>query len=265
MCTRVPSYRPQPGRTPVRRPSIITSGRVVSRRRHIGDPATMSVQRAGVQQDGSPEATGASPYSTGGGGTVLEHRYGAVLLSHLLTGTPVPGLGDAVTPVRIRFQARSVSRVDDIVVVGIAPDQVEVACSSVGVRRQPRLVPSEADSVKLIGDFLHVARAKQALVDSGRWRLALAVVSSCVPAQQLKVLAEVAAAAGSWTELQDRLCRPGSVQAPARNRLVQVEAIVASLTPEPSTQASQERVRPPRPDHPRRPHLPAWALREPRC
>jgi len=25
----------------------------------------------------------ASPYSTGGGGTVLEHRYGAVLLAHL--------------------------------------------------------------------------------------------------------------------------------------------------------------------------------------
>ncbi|MEV4336566.1 hypothetical protein [Streptomyces sp. NPDC049590] len=49
---------------------------------------------------------------------------------------------------------------------------------SIGVRRQPRLVPSEADSVKLIGDFLHVARAKRALVDSGRWKLALAVVPS---------------------------------------------------------------------------------------
>jgi alkylhydroperoxidase family enzyme len=74
-----------------------------------------------------------------------------VLLSHLLTGTPVPGLGDAVTPVRIRFQARSISRVDDIVVVGTAPNKAEVAVS-IGVRRQPRLVPSEADSVKLIGD-----------------------------------------------------------------------------------------------------------------
>ncbi|WP_143202994.1 outer membrane protein assembly factor BamB family protein [Streptomyces sp. CB02460] len=162
-----------------------------------------------------------------------------MLLSHLLTGTPVPGLGDAVTPVRIRFQARSVSRVDDIVVVGTAPNETEVAVS-IGVRRQPKLVPSEADSVKLIDDFLHVVRAKRTLVDCGRWKLALAVVPSCIPAQQLKALAEVAVAAGSWTEFQDRLRRPGGVQAAVRNRLTQVEAIVASLISEPSTQASRE-------------------------
>ncbi|MDQ0711383.1 outer membrane protein assembly factor BamB [Streptomyces luteogriseus] len=211
----------------------------MSYRRRISTPAALPVQRAGLQQDGSPGPVGAGPYSTGGGGTVLEHRYGAVLLSHLLTGTPVPGLGDAVTPVRIRFQARSISRVDDIVVVGTAPNKAEVAVS-IGVRRQPRLVPSEADSVKLIGDFLHVAGARRGLVDSGRWKLALAVVPSCVPAQQLKTLAEVASAAGSWTEFQDRLRRPGSVQAAVRNRLTQVEAIVASLIPEPSSQAARE-------------------------
>jgi hypothetical protein len=139
---------------------------------------------------------------------VLEHRYGAVLLSHLLTGAPVPGLGDAVTPVRIRFQGRSVSRVDDIVVVGTAPNKREVVLS-IGVRRKPKLVPSETESVKLIGDFLHVARAERALVDSGRWKLALAVVPSCIPAQQLKTLAEMASAAGSWTEFQDRLAPSG--------------------------------------------------------
>ncbi|MEU6965745.1 hypothetical protein [Streptomyces chrestomyceticus] len=206
----------------------------------MGAPAALSVQRAGLQQDASPEPVGAGPYSTGGGGTVLEHRYGAVLLSHLLTGTPVPGLGDAVTPVRIRFQARSVSRVDDIVVIGTSPNKTEVAVS-IGVRRHPKLVPSQADSVKLIGDFLHVVRARRALVASGRWKLALAVVPSCVPAQQLKVLAESAAAAGSWTEFQDRLRRPGSsVQAAVRNRLTQLEAIVASLAPGPSAQVKRE-------------------------
>ncbi|MFF9378194.1 PQQ-binding-like beta-propeller repeat protein [Streptomyces griseoluteus] len=169
----------------------------------------------------------------------MEHRYGAVLLSHLLTGTPVPGLGDAVTPVRIRFQGRSVSRVDDIVVVGTAPNKSEVVLS-VGVRRKPKLVPSEADSVKLIGDFLHVTRARRALVDSGRWKLALAVVPSCIPAQQLGTLAETASAAGSWTEFQDRLRRPGSLQAAVRNRLSQLEAIVGLLAPGPSTQTARE-------------------------
>ncbi|MFJ4554098.1 PQQ-binding-like beta-propeller repeat protein [Streptomyces sp. NPDC088817] len=211
----------------------------MSYRRSIGAPAALPVQRGALQQDGSPGPAGASPYSTGGGGTILEQRYGAVLLSHLLTGTPVPGLGDAVTPTRIRFQARSVSRVDDIVVVGTAPNKTEVVLS-IGVRRRPKLVPSEADSVKLIADFLHVACTRRALVDSGRWKLALAVVPSCVPAQQLKALAEMASASGSWTEFQDRLRRPGSLQTAVRNRLTQLEAIVASLIPEPSAQAARE-------------------------
>jgi hypothetical protein len=35
----------------------------------------------------------ASPYATGGGGTVLEHDFGAVLLAHLLLGDLVPALG----------------------------------------------------------------------------------------------------------------------------------------------------------------------------
>ncbi|MFG3149066.1 PQQ-binding-like beta-propeller repeat protein [Streptomyces sp. NPDC048243] len=211
----------------------------MSYRRDISIPAALPVQHAAIQQGGSPGSAGAGAYSTGGGGTVLEHRYGAVLLSHLLTGAPVPGLGDAVTPVRIRFQGRSVSRVDDIVVVGTAPNKREVVLS-IGVRRKPKLVPSETESVKLIGDFLHVARAERALVDSGRWKLALAVVPSCIPAQQLKTLAEMASAAGSWTEFQDRLRRPGSLQRAVRNRLTQLEAIVACLIPEPSGQAARE-------------------------
>jgi hypothetical protein len=35
----------------------------------------------------------ASPYSRGGGGTVFEHRYAATVLSCLLIGDPVPGIG----------------------------------------------------------------------------------------------------------------------------------------------------------------------------
>ncbi len=45
----------------------------------------------------------ASPYSTGGGGTVLEHRYGAVLLAALLTGDPVPALAGAFTVTDVAF------------------------------------------------------------------------------------------------------------------------------------------------------------------
>jgi hypothetical protein len=46
----------------------------------------------------------ASPYATGGGGVVLEHAYGAVLLAALLRQNPIRGLGDEVTPVQARLQ-----------------------------------------------------------------------------------------------------------------------------------------------------------------
>lgn len=50
----------------------------------------------------------ASPHATGGGGTVLEHAHGAVLLAALLQGHPVLGLGDEITPREIRFQQGAV-------------------------------------------------------------------------------------------------------------------------------------------------------------
>ena len=63
---------------------------------------------------------GVSPYASGGGGTVLEHLYGAVMLSSLLTGDPVTELGEDASVVLVLFQGRRVSPVDDLVVSGSA-------------------------------------------------------------------------------------------------------------------------------------------------
>ena len=64
----------------------------------------------------------AALYSSGGGGVVLEHQYGATLLASLLTADPLPELGDDVTPMAIRFQASAVSAVDDLLISGRTPD-----------------------------------------------------------------------------------------------------------------------------------------------
>lgn len=61
----------------------------------------------------SMNSSAASPYSTGGGGTVLEHRYGATLLTHVLSGAPLYELGDTAAPLSVKFQAGSVSDTDD--------------------------------------------------------------------------------------------------------------------------------------------------------
>ena len=78
----------------------------------------------------------AAPYATGGGGTALEHRYGAVLLCNLLTGDPISELGDDTIPISVRFQASAFSPVDDLVIVGRTTDDEERRVS-IGVRRSP--------------------------------------------------------------------------------------------------------------------------------
>ena len=69
-----------------------------------------------IPVDDTAAAAGVSPYSTGGG-TVLEHRYAAVLLASLLTGDTLEELGDPVlVPVEIKLQASQFSKVDDILI-----------------------------------------------------------------------------------------------------------------------------------------------------
>jgi hypothetical protein len=65
---------------------------------------------------GSTDDGFASPYATGGGGTVLEHPCGAVLLAALLLRHPVLGLGDGFTLREVRFQQGATCPVGDLVV-----------------------------------------------------------------------------------------------------------------------------------------------------
>lgn len=171
---------------------------------------------------------GASPYATGGGGVVLEHRFGAVLISHVITGAPIPGLGDDVTPTRIRFQASLFSPVDDIHVTGIASNGSEHRLV-VGVRRQPQLVASEDSSVKLVASYLSVVVQQWPLVKSGAWRLGLAVMPSCAPALQLRELAGIAGAALDDADFRARMKEPGKTSRPVRERLGELDKIITKV------------------------------------
>jgi hypothetical protein len=118
----------------------------------------------------------ASPYSTGGGGVVLEHRYAATLLARLLVGAPCVEFGDRVQLTKVRFQASGVSAVDDLVLEGTAPDGT-IHRASIGVRRDPALNSSDTASVPLIRAFLTVVTEHRDEVSAGRWALVLAVAS----------------------------------------------------------------------------------------
>ncbi|MDF5755052.1 hypothetical protein [Spongiactinospora sp. TRM90649] len=169
----------------------------------------------------------ASPYATGGGGTVLEHRYGALLLTHLLTGDPLTELGDDATPVEITFQASSFSAVDDVVVKGLLEDGTKRQVS-IGVRRSPSFVPSDGPSVDLIRSYLCVLHDRPLEIASGEWRLALTVASPNTHVQQMRELANIARDVIDEEQFRAEVARPGRTTHYVRDRLRHLDRLVAA-------------------------------------
>ncbi|WIY05604.1 hypothetical protein QRX60_17765 [Amycolatopsis mongoliensis] len=167
----------------------------------------------------------ASPYSTGGGGTVFEHRYAATVLGCLLTGDPVPGLGDDAGPIMVRFQASAVSPVDDVLVEGRVPDG-EIRRLSVGVRRAPAFVASEVPSEHLFASSLRVVTEHWEEVVAGRWRLALVVASPNAAVRQLRALCAIAQATDNEPAFRAKVAEPGEASQAVRARLRHIDTLV---------------------------------------
>ncbi len=171
--------------------------------------------------------SGASSYSTGGGGVRLEHRYAGSLLAALLTGDPVSELGDDVMPVLVRLQASDVSPVDDVVVEGRTLDG-GLRRVSIGVRRDPALTRSDERSVPLVRSFLHVVVDEWDEVRAGRQRLALVVAKSTSAVAQTSELATIAQSVRSELEFRQKVARPRATNQGVRQRLKHLDALVAT-------------------------------------
>lgn len=168
-----------------------------------------------------------SPYSTGGGGTALEHRYGAVLLSHLLTEDPVPMLGDDVVLREVHFQAASAgSPVDDFMLTGSADDESRRRLS-VAVRRVPSFIASDEPTVKLLADFLKVVTGEWNEVSTGQWRLGLVVADRARSVEEVEGLCEIAQAVGDASAFSREVAIAGRTTAAVRDRLPHVTAAVS--------------------------------------
>ncbi|MFJ5309938.1 hypothetical protein [Streptomyces sp. NPDC088350] len=181
----------------------------------------------------------ASPYSTGGGGTVLEHRFGAVLLAHLLLGDPVPALGDDVTPVAVRFQDSRFSAVDDLIVVGDTADGAQRRLS-IGVRRAPSFTTSDDSTADLLVSYLRVVTDHWAEAGTGSWRLALAVASPNPAVQQVRELAVIARGQPNEESFRAAVGQAGRTNDAVRARLTHLDALIAqaSTSPKTSTETS---------------------------
>lgn len=170
-------------------------------------------------------SAGSSPYSTGGGGTRLEHSYAACLISGFLAGDALPELGDAISVDSIRLQASDASEPDDIYIEG-RDAHGEKHCSSIAVRRNPALTSSDSASVPLIRDFLAVVTDHWPEASLGRWRIVLAVSTNANVITQLAELAELARSLPSADALADRLTQPGRTNTGLRNRHDHIKDLV---------------------------------------
>jgi hypothetical protein len=170
----------------------------------------------------------ASPYATGGGGVTLEHTYGATLLAAVLTGGPVPGLGDDMRPMRVQMQAGGA--VDDYVVDGENFRTGTRRRLSVGVRRNPTMAPGDKKFVKLLEDFVRTVVDHATEVDSDSWRLALALAGPHTGAAQTKTLTDFARSQADNESFRETVGRDGVTTAEVRTRLGLLDqAVVAAV------------------------------------
>lgn len=168
----------------------------------------------------------ASPYATGGGGTVLEHAYGGALLARLLQQGPVRGLGDDVTPIEVRFQQAASVPVDDLVVVGQCATGERALF--VGVRRNPTIGASSPAFVSLLVDYLRMVVDHRAEFDADRWRLGLAVAAPHTASAEVATLAWIARRQRSNALFRAALAAPRATTGRIRERLRKLDAVVAT-------------------------------------
>jgi hypothetical protein len=175
-----------------------------------------------------------SPYATGGGGTVLEHRYGATVLAALLLEDSVPGLGEDFAVERVEFQASTESFVDDLRVTGVMRrgEDVDRRHLAIGVRRDPTIAPSDPNFMKLLLDCLKTLEKHGDAFNEGTYRLAIVVAANHTGAEETSQLADGARCFSTSAEFCASIATPGKVAERLRLRLGYLERAVAAAQEE---------------------------------
>lgn len=168
----------------------------------------------------------ASPYSTGGGGTALEHAYGAMLLSSLLLKQPILGLGDDMTPREVRFQQGATSPIDDLVVLGDCPPAERTLY--IGVRRSPIIAGGSAPFVTLLVDYLRMVIDRREEIADDRERLGLAVAAPHTGAGEVAKLATLARRQPTDAAFRQAIAAPRATNPKLRRRLLHLDDAVAT-------------------------------------
>ena len=189
---------------------------------------------------------GSSPVSTGGGGVTFERKVAADYLARLLVGRGAVGLGPSRVVVAVAFQQAPEFTVDDLVVGAAEEGEDEPSMVlAVAARRTPNVVDSDEKSQRLFRSFV-----KQLLdlpTDGPELRLGLAVAGSQNHAEQLAILARLAADQSGADGFFRLVRTPKKFDKQVCDRLVQVgklvrRALVDLGVSEPSTDVVEQQV-----------------------
>lgn len=175
---------------------------------------------------GHTQSAHGQPLLEWGGSAVLEHRYAATLLVHLLAGDRTRELGDNAEPMSVAPQANDVSPVDDMVISGLTPDG-RTRKVSIGVRRHPAFTRNDAPTTKLLRTYLEVLTTHHHAVKNGEWLLVLAVVTGNPPPHQVQELATITKAHGVSSAFHMAVDQPKRTSKPVRARLETLIQLVA--------------------------------------
>ncbi len=182
-----------------------------------------------VQDSGRDERTtpaAASPYASGGGGVTFERCVAARYLAHLLVGDAATEIGYGRHVVAVKFQQAPEHPVDDLVIE--AAHDGEIAPSLVlelAVRRRVNLVVSDPRTCQMFQQF--VGSLTAAPEDDIEHRLGLVVAGWQQQASQLGKLCDIARCQFDAHGFFDLVRTPGRFSTEIRNRLDQIERLVA--------------------------------------
>lgn len=171
------------------------------------------------------EEPGSSPYATGGGGVTFERKVATTYLARLLSGDGAAELGDGQRIVSVGFQQAPTHAVDDLVVNAARDEEREASLVlAIGVRRAPAIVKGDEDTAKLITAF--VRGVVDVPGDGREHRFALVVAGPQRHAEQLALLARLAANQMSAANFFSLVHTPRKFRKEVRQRLDHVEGLV---------------------------------------
>ena len=166
-----------------------------------------------------------SPYATGGGGVTFERKVAVQYLAHLLVGDSAVEFGEGRCAVSVAFQQAPDHPVDDLVVCAARPEELQPSWEiALEVRRSPNLVLSDESTQGLIRKFVRALIDGQ--TDGMERRLGLVVSGPQAHAQQLRKLADHAAAQMDAPGFFTLVRTPNRFDVGIRNRLCHLEKLV---------------------------------------